>query len=190
MLGRNYEGQNCSAARALEVVGERWSLLIIRDALFRGISRFNDFQRSLGVAPNILTARLDGFVAAGLMIQRQYGRSAQQREYLLTDKGRDLYPVVLALTAWGDRWAAPQGPPVVFTHAGCDGPIEQSSRCRTCGQVPAPQDIHAQPGSGLFRNQGTRQNHPEHRVGPVGGEDRKLSVPIDKPDLTLLPETP
>src|SRR5437764_13803820 len=113
MLGHTYEAQNCSAARALEAVGERWSLLIIRDALFRGITRFTDFQRSLGVAPNILANRLDGFVAAGLMTQHQYGPSTQQREYLPTDKGRDLQPVIIALTAWGDRWSAPQGPPIV-----------------------------------------------------------------------------
>src|SRR5690349_16838126 len=99
MLGRTYEAQNCSAARALEVIGERWSLLIIRDALFRGLTRFSDFQRSLGVAPNILTNRLDGFVTADLMTQHAYGPSAKQREYLLTGKGRDLQPVVIALTA-------------------------------------------------------------------------------------------
>src|SRR5450755_1606952 len=107
MLGRTYEGQNCSAARALEVAGERWSLLVIRDALFRGITRFSDFQRSLGVAPNILATRLDSFVGAGLMELRQYSERPPQHEYLLTGKGRDLGPVIIALTAWGDRWAAP-----------------------------------------------------------------------------------
>ncbi len=148
MLGRTYDAQNCSAARALEVVGERWSLLIIRDALFRGMTRFTDFQRSLGVAPNILGKRLDGFVAAGLMTQRQYGPSAQQREYLLTDKGRDLQPVIIALTGWGDRWAAPQGPPVMFVHATCGAEVRQETHCPACAATLGPEDVRTQPGTG------------------------------------------
>ena len=101
MLGRTYDTQNCSAARALELVGERWSLLIIRDALFAGHARFGDFQRSLGVASNILTARLDSFVAAGLMERRRYSEHPEHYEYLLTGKGRDLAPVIVALTRLG-----------------------------------------------------------------------------------------
>jgi DNA-binding HxlR family transcriptional regulator len=148
MLGRTYEAQNCSAARALEVVGERWSLLIIRDALFRGITRFTDFQRSLGVAPNILTSRLDGFVAAGLMTQHQYGPSTGQREYLLTGKGRDMQPVIIALTAWGDRWAAPQGPPIVFVHTDCDTQVRQDTHCPACTTELGPEDVRTEPGPG------------------------------------------
>jgi len=147
MLGRTYEGQNCSAARALEVAGERWSLLIIRDALFRGITRFSDFQRSLGVAPNILATRLDSFVGAGLMELRQYSERPPQHEYLLTGKGRDLGPVIIALTAWGDRWAAPQGPPIAYEHQGCGGVIRQETRCMTCGDPAPAADITARPGS-------------------------------------------
>ncbi|WP_322769910.1 MULTISPECIES: helix-turn-helix domain-containing protein [unclassified Frankia] len=148
MLGRTYEAQNCSAARALEVVGERWSLLIIRDALFRGITRFTDFQRSLGVAPNILANRLDGFVAAELMAQHQYGPSAQQREYLPTDKGRALQPVIIALTAWGDRWYAPQGPPIDFIHTHCGTAVRQDTHCPACGTTLSPQDVRVEPGPG------------------------------------------
>jgi DNA-binding HxlR family transcriptional regulator len=168
MLGRTYEEQNCSAARALEVIGERWSLLIIRDALFRGITRFTDFQRSLGVAPNILANRLDGFVAAGLMTQHQYGPSTGQREYLLTDKGRDLQPVVIALTAWGDRWAAPQGPPVVFVHTDCGNPARQDTHCPTCATVLGPEDIRTEPGpgnrsaGGQTRTTGGARRRPRH----------------------------
>jgi DNA-binding HxlR family transcriptional regulator len=134
MLGRKYEGQNCSAARALEVVGERWSLLIIRDALFKGVTRFSEFQRSLGVAPNILINRLDGFVADGLMEYRYYSSSARAREYVLTDMGRSLRPVLIALTGWGDRWLSPpEGPPAVYTHADCGGAVEQVDHCTVCG---------------------------------------------------------
>jgi DNA-binding HxlR family transcriptional regulator len=149
VLGRTYAAQNCSAARALELVGERWSLLIVRDALFRGITRFSDFQRNLGVAPNILATRLDGFVTAGLMEVRQYSDRHEYYEYLLTDKGRDLEPVIVALTFWGDRWAAPpQGPPIVFEHAVCGGAVQQQIRCATCGETPAPAEVVARAGPG------------------------------------------
>src|SRR4051794_25667494 len=99
MLGRLYEGQICSAARTLEIVGERWSLLIIRNAMFAGATRFTDFQRSLGIAPNILTKRLADFVEAGIFELRP--GDAGHAEYQLTGKGLDLQPVIVALTAWG-----------------------------------------------------------------------------------------
>ncbi|WP_442680729.1 winged helix-turn-helix transcriptional regulator [Sphingomonas sp. ASY06-1R] len=101
MLGIDYEGQDCSAARALELVGERWNLLILRDAIFRRTTQFNVFQRSLGVATNILTKRLERFVQTGLM------QGPIDGHYHLTDKGRDFAGVVAALTAWGDRWVSP-----------------------------------------------------------------------------------
>src|SRR5262249_43727608 len=107
MLGRFYDNQDCSAARALELVGERWSLLILRDAMFRGYTRFSQFQKSLGLATNILAKRLEGFVAAGLMEHRQSGASGEQAEYLLTQKGLELKPVIMALTEWGDKWVRP-----------------------------------------------------------------------------------
>ena len=145
VLGRTYEGQNCSAARALEVVGERWSLLIMRDALFRGTTRFSDFQRSLGLASNVLAKRLDGFVENGLMEQHVNPEHPEQQEYVPTDKGRDLKPVVLALTAWGDRWAAPNGPPVTFEHEGCGGKVEAHLLCLKCGRSPDLAHVVAKP---------------------------------------------
>jgi DNA-binding HxlR family transcriptional regulator len=149
MLGRTYEAQNCSAARALELVGERWSLLIIRDALFAGHSRFGDFQRSLGVAPNILTARLDSFVEAGLMERRRYSEHVNHYDYLLTGKGRDLAPVIVALSAWGDQYAAPNGPPIVYEHASCTSEIHQQIRCPACDERLASADIRVRPGPGM-----------------------------------------
>ena len=142
MLGRTYERENCSAARALELVGERWSLLIIRNAVFAGTTRFSDFERRLGVAPNILARRLDGFVADGLM-ERRAGR-----EYVLTAKGRELGAVIVALTEWGDRWVAPQGPPILFEHEGCGGPVHVHVRCDDCGGEPDPADVVAVAGPG------------------------------------------
>ncbi len=144
-----YEGENCSAARALELVGERWSLLIIRDALFAGSTRFGDFQRGLGVATNILSTRLDGFVNAGLMEKRRQAGKAEQYEYVLTEKGRDLQPAIIALSAWGDRWAAPNGAPIVYTHADCGGPLRQHLQCEVCGQDAAASEVVPQPGPGL-----------------------------------------
>jgi len=126
VLGKLYENQECSAARALEIVGERWSLLILRDALFRGYVRFSDFERSLGVAPNILAKRLESLVAAGIM-------EARPSEYVLTPKGLDFKPVVIALTAWGDKWIEPG--PAVFEHTGCGGIVEQRFHCTVCGPV-------------------------------------------------------
>ena len=112
MLGRLYENQDCSAARTLELVGERWSLLILRDAMFRRFTRFSQFQRSLGIATNVLAKRLDGFVAAGLLERTQSTTTGEPGEYLLTQKGLELKPVIIALTEWGDKWVQPG--PVVF----------------------------------------------------------------------------
>jgi DNA-binding HxlR family transcriptional regulator len=159
MLGRTYDTQNCSAARALELVGERWSLLIIRDALF-GRTRFGDFQKSLGVAPNILTARLDSFVAAGLMQRRRYSGHPGHYEYLLTGKGRDLAPVIVALSAWGDRHAAPDGPPIIYQHTTCGSQIHQQTHCAACGQQVRNTDIGIRPGPGLLSQAGhSRHTH-------------------------------
>lgn len=150
MLGRSYDAQNCSAARALELVGERWSLLIIRDALFGGCSRFGDFQRSLGVAPNILAVRLDSFVAGGLMERRQYSEHPEHYEYLLTGKGRDLAPVIVALSAWGDQHAAPDGPPILFEHTACGREIQQQICCAACDEEIRNTDIGGRPGPGML----------------------------------------
>jgi DNA-binding HxlR family transcriptional regulator len=123
MLGHLYETQDCSTARALEVVGERWSLLILRDAMFGGLSRFSQFQKSLGLATNVLAKRLDGFVAAGLMERRQQpGASGEQAEYVLTQKGLELKPALIALAEWGDKWVRPG--PVVFQHRSDGRPVE------------------------------------------------------------------
>lgn len=130
MLGRFYENQECSAARALEVVGERWSLLILRDAMFRHSTRFSQFQKSLGIATNILARRLESFVEAGLMERRQ--ADGDQPEYLLTEMGLDLKPVIVALTEWGDKWVKPG--PVLFESAS-DGQLVEVQLRRTHDQT-------------------------------------------------------
>ncbi len=148
MLGRTYESQNCSAARALELVGERWSLLIFRDALFRGYTRFSEFERGLGIAPNILAARLQRFVAAGLMDLGQGSEGLELPRYVLSDKGRDLAPVIVALTTWGDRWAASGGSPVLFGHDDCRGEARPQIVCAVCGRRITPAELTARPGPG------------------------------------------
>ena len=149
VLGKTYDDQVCSIARALEVVGERWSVLIVRNALFAGSTRFTDFQRSLGIAPNILTTRLDSFVDAGIMRRRQYSEQPELYEYLLTEKGRDLAPALIALTEWGDRWAAPDGPPILYRHSACGSPVAHEVVCATCGPIDDPAAVTALPGPGM-----------------------------------------
>lgn len=149
MLGRTYEREHCSAARALEIVGERWSLLILRNAMFGGLTRFTEMQRALGIASNILSARLDWFVANGLMEVQPVAGDSELSEYVLTPKGLDLQPVIIALSAWGDRWSAPDGPPILYDHDGCGGRVHQDVRCERCGAALHPGEIVARPGPGM-----------------------------------------
>lgn len=115
-----YPGEACSAARTLELVGERWTLLILREAMFGGARRYSEFAATLGIATNVLAKRLDGLVAAGLMDAR-VGSRPDHREYHLTRKGLELKPVVMALTAWGDKWLGPG--PVTFQHRSAAAPV-------------------------------------------------------------------
>lgn len=142
MLGRMYEDEICSAARALEVIGERWSLLILRNAMFGSMTRYSEFQRDLKIAPNVLAKRLADFVDAGIF-QLHQEKSNGHAEYQLTEKGLDLKPVILALTEWGDRWAAPDGHPVTYRHRHCGGQVELRSMCTECGKTLTQQDIEA-----------------------------------------------
>jgi DNA-binding HxlR family transcriptional regulator len=136
MLGNCYDRENCSAARALEVAGERWSLLILRNAAFGGMTRFSEFEKALRIAPNILAARLERFVEEGLMTVAP--GSAGHQEYHLTEKGMDFKPVIVALTQWGDRWAAPDGAPIVYEHEQCGHRLRFGVYCKTCDEsVPA-----------------------------------------------------
>jgi DNA-binding HxlR family transcriptional regulator len=141
MLGRLYEGQDCSAARALELIGERWSILILRDAIFRGFTRFSEFQRALQIAPNILAKRLENFVASGLMEARQDGPHSEHREYRLTEQGHELKPVVIALSEWGAKWTRPGR--MIYAHKRCaaGGEVELRMRCTACNAMPSLSDV-------------------------------------------------
>jgi DNA-binding HxlR family transcriptional regulator len=146
MLKRTYEGQNCSIARALELVGERWTLLIIRDA-FLGVRRFDEFQSSLGVAPNILTDRLNRLVGEGIMERTAYSERPPRFEYRLTDKGRELAVPVLALMQWGDRHLS-EKPPRVARRRRDRSPVRAVLVARDDDPV-SPAEVEVVPGPGL-----------------------------------------
>jgi len=116
MRRKNLGNMQCPIARSLERVGEWWSILILRDA-FHGLTRFDQFQESLGIAPNTLARRLDSLVEAGLLQRRRYNERPPRDEYLLTRRGRDFRPVLWALLAWGNAHFAPEGPSVVVVDA-------------------------------------------------------------------------
>jgi DNA-binding HxlR family transcriptional regulator len=148
MLGNDYENQTCSIAGALEVVGERWSLLIVRN-IFLGLRRFDEIQQNLGIARNVLQKRLTRLIDGGVVEKRLYQERPPRHEYRLTDKGVDLWPTIVALMQWGDRHAAPAaGPPVLLEHRGCGGGVDQHRVCETCGTPLAAADVRGVPGPG------------------------------------------
>jgi DNA-binding HxlR family transcriptional regulator len=147
VLGSDYSGQNCSIARTLEVIGERWTMLIVREA-FLGTRRFDEFQRRTGAARNVLQARLERLVDEGVLRRVPYQERPPRYEYRLTRKGTDLLPVLQSLMLWGDRHAAPNGPPIVLEHVGCGGELDDRRRCLACGADLEAWEIRAQPGPG------------------------------------------
>jgi DNA-binding HxlR family transcriptional regulator len=148
MLPRTYDDQNCSVARALEVLGDRWTLLVIRDA-FLGVRRFDDFQRDLGVARNVLSDRLQRLVDEGLLERRRYQERPERFEYRLSEKGIDLWPTIITLMKWGDRYYAPPGgPPRVVRHRDCGGGVTLNLTCDACGAQLTARDVVSEPGPG------------------------------------------
>lgn len=132
----------CSVARTLEVVGDKWTLLILRDA-FYGVRRFEDFTRDLGIARNVLTDRLGRLVDEGVLEKRQYEEHPPRFEYVLTPKGRDLLPVILTMMRWGNDWEQDADPPAHLYHDGhrTDAVIS----CRECGDALTPHNIRVEP---------------------------------------------
>jgi DNA-binding HxlR family transcriptional regulator len=147
MLGRTYESQTCSVAGSLELIGERWTLLVVRDA-FLGVRRFEDFQRRIGAARNVLSARLNLLVEEGILKRVPYQEHPVRHEYRLTEKGLDLWPVIVALVHWGDRYIYPGKAPILLTHKGCGGAVSDRRTCESCGAPLGPRDVLAQRGTG------------------------------------------
>lgn len=149
MLHHDYPGQACSIAKSLEVIGERWSLLIVRDVM-NGNRRFGQMQRSLGIARNVLSARLQRLVDEGILERRAYQESPPRDEYFLTEKGLDLWPALIALLGWGDRHSAgPEGPPVRIVHKDCGGAVSDRGICQRCGKTLQARDARQLPGPGF-----------------------------------------
>jgi DNA-binding HxlR family transcriptional regulator len=149
MLGRTYESQNCSIARTLEIVGERWTLLIIRDA-FAGVRRFGDFADRLGIARNVLQDRLERLVDEGILRKAPYQERPLRHEYRLTERGIDLWPVLVSLLQYGDRhFPASDGAPLVLTHRECGGELDDHRMCKRCGAPLGARDVLAVAGPGV-----------------------------------------
>ncbi len=147
MLGNSYNSQICSIAATLDVIGERWSLLIVRD-IFIGLRRFDEIQADLGIARNVLHTRLTKLVEQGVLEKHPYQEHPVRWEYRLTAKGLDLWPTVVSLMHWGDRHAAPDGPPVLLEHRGCGGAVDSHRICETCGARLSAVDVRARRGPG------------------------------------------
>jgi DNA-binding HxlR family transcriptional regulator len=148
MLGNDYKTQACSLAGALEVVGERWSLLIVRD-VFLGLRRFDQIQANLGIARNVLQARLERLIEQGVLERSLYQERPPRYEYRLTEKGIDLWPTVVSLMQWGDRHTPPTGgPAVVLEHRGCGGRVDEHRTCEKCGERLTARESRAIPGPG------------------------------------------
>ncbi|MFI9504051.1 winged helix-turn-helix transcriptional regulator [Nocardia sp. NPDC052566] len=133
MRRTSFEDMNCSLAQCLEVVGEWWTLLIVRDALL-GVTRFDDFQHRLGIARNVLTQRLEHLLFHDILVKEPYQENPVRYDYRLTPKGRSLWQVVTAMRQWGDEWAAPDGPPLQVVHEACGHTMTVEPVCSHCGE--------------------------------------------------------
>ena len=143
--------QNCSIARALEVVGERWTILVLREVSL-GFHRFEEMQRHLAIATNVLTDRLQTLVERGVLKKVPTERP-DRFEYRFTRKGASLSPVITSLMRWGDEWEAPDGPPRVIVHTACDHDTLPVSTCAHCGEELRPDEIRTRPGPGATPEQ-------------------------------------
>ena len=154
MSKQTFADISCSIARAVDVIGQRWTPLIVRD-LFAGMTKFEDIRRDLGIASNILAARLEELERNGVVERRQYQSAPARHEYVLTEKGRDLYPVIATLLAFGDKWLSLDGPPALILHADCGHVTTAKTVCAECGgDLNAGNAIHA-PGPGAKPGPGT-----------------------------------
>jgi len=144
----SFADMNCSIAQSLEIIGEWWTLLILRDA-FLGIHRFDDFVERLGIARNVLTNRLDTLVDADVLERRPYDEARGRYDYLLTDKGRALWPVMIALRQWGDEWILGAGnEPLLIEHHGCGHDTIAEMTCNACGERLDARSVRAKAGPG------------------------------------------
>jgi DNA-binding HxlR family transcriptional regulator len=169
VLGKDYENQDCAMARALEVVGERWTLLIVRDA-FYGVRRFNDFQAHLDIPKAVLSDRLAGLVDEDILVRKPDPQHAGRHLYELAPAGRDLWPVLTALLAWGDRHRLTNSR--LFKHAVCGTRLDDAGYCTECHVTPGPEDIVTE----RHRGRGRRRRDP---VTVALREPHRLLEPLE-----------
>jgi DNA-binding HxlR family transcriptional regulator len=167
MERKSFADMHCSVAQCLEVVGEWWSMLIVRD-VFLGVTRFDDIQERLGISRNILNQRLNRLVESGVLRKVPYSEHPPRYEYRLTDKGRDLWPVLTALRQWGDKYAAPDGPPLRMIHRDCGHVCDATMVCSACGEPIGPRDVRAEPGPGAVEGLIRASAGPGPTIGQSG----------------------
>lgn len=176
-LGTGYDQQGCFLSRALEVVGERWTMLILRDC-FYGVRRFTDLREHLDISRAVLIARLDALVDARVLTRDD---STGHPEYLLTETGRALWPALFALTRWGEQHTSGAHPARVLSHAQCGTDIDENGYCPACGVTPGPEDLVIRPGVG--RNPLKRDD----RVARALDRPHRMLTPIDGADAQSAP---
>ncbi|WP_131738169.1 winged helix-turn-helix transcriptional regulator [Actinomadura roseirufa] len=155
MSRTDFAGIACSIARSAALVGDPWALLIVRDVAL-GLHRFDELQRDLGVATNVLSHRLERLSEGGLLRRERYSERPDRYGYHLTDKGRDLVPVLLALTAWGDRWeSGDAGPPMIVRHRSCGNAAHAAVTCPACDEELTADQVDYEPGPGGRSGPGT-----------------------------------
>jgi DNA-binding HxlR family transcriptional regulator len=147
----------CSIARTLDVAGEWWSPLILRDVAY-GVRRFGELQQDLGISANVLADRLDALVSEGLLVPVLYQRRPDRHEYVLSEKGADLIPALLALMQWGDRWTWPEGRgPVAVSHGACGHEVTVQVRCEHCDREAEAHELRAAARGGVVAAPGEGQ---------------------------------
>jgi DNA-binding HxlR family transcriptional regulator len=166
MLGKDYEGQFCTLASALEVVGERWTLLVLRDA-FYGVRRFSDFAVHLDIPRAVLSERLRSLVEHGVLERREDPERAGRHVYELTNAGRALWPALHALLRWGERFRSPRRH---FAHAACGTRLDEHGACPACGKLPGPEDVQTRLAPGAR-----------------SGRDDRVSLALSEPHRLLQP---
>jgi DNA-binding HxlR family transcriptional regulator len=172
MKRKSFGSMQCPIARSLERVGEWWSILLLRDA-FLGVTRFDEFQKSLGIAPNILARRLDALVKAGLLKRRRYSEHPPRDEYVLTERGRDFRPVLWSLMAWGNRHFAPEGPSVQVVDNATGVPADPVLIDASSGRLLDEPTFRF--AAGPAANERTRSRYARARMTVAGGQPRARS---------------
>ncbi|MYW05871.1 helix-turn-helix domain-containing protein [Streptomyces sp. SID3343] len=166
-LGKDYGLQDCALARTLELVGERWTLLIVRDA-FYGVRRYSDFLAHLDVPRAVLSARLQALVDAGVFVKHRYRQSPPRAEYVLTERGADLWPIIRSMATWGETHVQNGVPCRLYRHVDCGGTVDPSGSCAVCAALVGPRDTVVAPGPGanlLLRDDAvTRAMRTPHRL--------------------------